>query len=141
VVVVPTNQNNDDDGTTSTTNQKQCSSINLHEMKLVLALEWQRGRWDGTDGGPNGYAVVLHNMATAQRYEDTKNNHGWHYLVNDMIDRFPTISSNETALQDMQSCRQDVTSASSSTKEAAQRAFCRCAGLVLREMGFIERGL
>eukprot|EP00984_Skeletonema_dohrnii_P029991 scaffold21033_cov71-Skeletonema_dohrnii-CCMP3373.AAC.1 len=31
------------------------SEVPFEEVKLVLGLAWQRGRWDGSDGGPGGY--------------------------------------------------------------------------------------
>ena len=42
---------------------------NFEEVKLVLALAWQKGRWDGSDIGPYGYGAVLSAIARAERYE------------------------------------------------------------------------
>lgn len=112
----------------------EAAAADPEEIKLVLALEWQRGRWDGTDGGPNGYGHVLAAMAAAQRYEDETQ--GWSNLVQDMANRFPTLLTNKrdktALLQEMETCRE-----ANNVKEG----FLKCAGLVLREMGFIERGV
>ena len=31
----------------------------FEEVKLVLGLAWQNGRWDGSDGGRGGYGDIL----------------------------------------------------------------------------------
>merc|ERR1719282_1135055 len=41
------------------------SEVPFEEIKLILGLAWQRGRWDGSDGGPGGYGTVLEIMAEA----------------------------------------------------------------------------
>jgi hypothetical protein len=50
-------------------NHEEPPTTNIEEVKLVLALAWQKGRWDGSDGGRGGYGDVLAYMAQAERYE------------------------------------------------------------------------
>lgn len=105
------------------------------EVKLILALEWQRGRWDGTDGGKGGYGAVLSTMAAAQRYEE-----GASYedclrrLVEDMADpqRFGRLGTTAAEIKEMQACTSD---------DSAEEGFRKCAGMVLRAMGYVDRGL
>jgi len=104
----------------------------FEEVKLILALSWQRGRWDGTDGGIGGYGEVLSMMAKANRYESEDKDACSKALVQDMMARFHLIAS-ESAVNEM-----DALSKICSDIDILKR---KCSGLVLREMGFIENGL
>ena len=105
----------------------------FEEVKLVLALAWQRGRWDGSDGGRGGYGDVLHYMAEAKRYEDGSAEECAVRLIQDMQARYGLLrpsSKQETAMQNlMVDCESDV-----------YRAQRRCSGLVLKAMGFVKNG-
>lgn len=109
---------------------------NFEEVKLVLALAWQRGRWDGSDGGPGGYGDVLATMAEAVRYEEGSEDECARCLVQDMSqpERFALVEPSGEEDQAMRSlweyAGEDV--------DIAQR---RCSGLVLKAMGFIGKGL
>lgn len=121
----------------TTTTGTQSSTVlipaNFEEVKLVLALAWQRGRWDGTDGGRGGYGDVLHYMAEAKRYEDGSEEECAMRLIQDMQARYSLLrpsSKQEMAMQNVVvHCESDV-----------PRAQRRCSGLVLEAMGFVENG-
>jgi hypothetical protein len=101
----------------------------FEEVKLVLALAWQRGRWDGSDGGVGGYGEVLNAMAQARRYE--VGDECDRLLVQDMKERYHLLDPTDVDKEAMLSLDgKDV--------DGARR---RCSGLVLKSMGFIENGL
>lgn len=106
--------------TTSTT-----TSIDLEEVKLVMALKWQNGRWDGSDGGPGGYGDVLATMANAKRYEDDST--GELALLRDMKERFGLLNPTDDDRTAMENLAEggDVRS-----------ALLSCSGLVLKATGF-----
>ena len=108
-------------------------SNNPEEIKLILALEWQRGRWDGTDGGRGGYGEVLSAMAAAQRYEKGPSyDECLRRLVADMADRFGLLGATAAEVKEMQACI---------TCDSAEEGFRKSAGMVLRAMGYIDRGM
>jgi hypothetical protein len=105
---------------------------NFEEAKLVLALAWQNGRWDGSDGGRGGYEEVLAAMAQADRYEKGGEDECSRRLIKDMQARFPLLNPTDeelTAMEQLDLLEPDV--------DAARR---RCSALVLRAMGFVEKG-
>ena len=106
----------------------------FEEVKLVLALAWQRGQWDGSDGGPGGYGEVLSRMAEAKRYEEGSEEQCAKYLVEDMQSRFELLDPSEEEAIYMESLLDEVLL----DYDAARK---RCAGLVLNAMGFIATGL
>lgn len=107
---------------------------NFEEIKLVLALAWQRGRWDGSDGGKGGYGEVLAAMADASRYEIGDEDDCSRLLVQDMQDRYRFLNPNAEDLAAMEKLFDDC----EPDTDAARR---RCSALVLKSMGFIENGL
>ena len=115
-----------------TTNEPQ----NFEEVKLVLALAWQRGRWDGSDGGRGGYGQVLELMAAAERYEIGNQDECSLKFIQDMQDRFQLLKPNP----EDQSAMDNLFDNEDGTEDidASRR---RCSGLVLKAMGFIENGL
>ena len=106
----------------------------VEEIKLILALEWQRGRWDGSDGGPGGYSQVLSSMAQARRYEIGSDDECLQRLVQDMADpeRFRRLRPMEDDVREMNACL---------LTNSPEEGFRKCSGLVLKAMGFIERGV
>lgn len=106
----------------------------FEEVKLVLALAWQNGRWDGTDGGPGGYTDVLATMADARRYEIGTDEDCSRQLVQDMQERFHLLEPTEDALNKMQRLWEDLP-AKLEPFDAARR---RCSGLVLDSMGWVN---
>lgn len=106
---------------------------NAEEIKLILALEWQRGRWDGTDGGRGGYSEVLATMAEAKRYEVGTHDECLQCLVQDMADpkRFCLLGVSNAEIEEMKACM---------TANLPEEGFRKSAGMVLRAMGYIERG-
>lgn len=107
---------------------------NFEEVKLVLALAWQRGRWDGSDGGQGGYSEVLQAMAEAERYEQGSEEECARRLVQDIQARFALLDPSEDQLAAMKS----VLSSEDAGAYLAQR---RCSGLLLEQMDFIENGI
>lgn len=108
---------------------------NFEEVKLVLGLAIQRGRWDGSDGGPNGgYGDILQYMAEAVRYEDGEINECSRLLVNDMSERYKSLRPDSEQLNAMNNIWIDCI-------DDPLKAQRRCSGLVLQAMGFIEKGL
>lgn len=105
---------------------------NFEEVKLVLALTWQKGQWTGRDGGPEGYGQVLELMARAKRYEEGSEQDCAKNLVSDMAERFHLLEP-EAALQE----RMDALWQDAEDFDAARRI---CSGLVLESMGFVETG-
>jgi hypothetical protein len=109
---------------------------NFEEVKLILGLAWQNGRWDGSDGGVGGYGDVLRHMAEAQRYEDGLDDECSRRFVQDMQDRFDLLAdSTSIELRDMRAL---LDGDAAQDMDRAQR---RCSGLVLEAMGFVEKGL
>ncbi len=102
---------------------------NLEEIKLILALAWQKGRWDGTDGGVGGYGQVLEALATANRYESSNNQQ---LLFLDMQEKFHVLNPSDDLQKKMKAL---------SELEDVDLATRRCSALVLEAMGFIENGL
>lgn len=100
---------------------------NMEEIKLILALAWQRGRWDGTDGGEGGYGQVLEALAAADRYD---NNNNQFFL--DMKSRFHLLNPSAQLQEKMDSLSQ---------LENVDLATRKCSALVLEAMGFVENGL
>lgn len=100
---------------------------NFEEIKLVLALAWQRGRWDGTDGGEGGYGQVLQALAAADRYENDQRQ-----FFLDMQCRFTLLSPSLELQAQMDSL---------SGIEDVDLATRKCSALVLQAMGFVENGL
>ncbi|KAG7365080.1 hypothetical protein IV203_038283 [Nitzschia inconspicua] len=106
---------------------------NFEEIKLVLALAWQRGRWDRSDAGRGGYGEVLASMVDARRYEVGDEVECSRLLVQDMKDRFEMLNPTADDLAMMR----DIFD-SEPDMDSARR---RCSGLVLKAMGFIQNGL
>jgi hypothetical protein len=111
--------------------------FNFEEVKLVLALAWQRGRWDGSDGGPGGYGEILSALAEASRYEDGLAVDIYKRWLLDMSDpqRYNLLRPTPHQAQLMQSIRE------CSSADDLESACLQCSGLVLQTMGFVERGL
>lgn len=105
----------------------------FEEIKLVLALGWQKGRWDGSDGGQGGYCEVLAAMAEAKRYE-TEGSEESRIItfVEDMRERFHLLNPSEEDV-----ARMAAIDMGEDELERGQRV---CCGLVLKAMGFVETG-
>ena len=106
----------------------------FEEVKLILGLAFQNGRWDGSDGGAGGYGDVLATLASAESYESDNGDLNAELFVKDMKERFHLVASSEEAMEEMNSldstCGNDV-----------DRMRRKCSALVLSQMGFIENGL
>ena len=112
------------------------TTVEFEEVKLILALAWQNGRWDGSDGGVGGYGDVLQYLADAQRYEGSDDDETCSkLLVSDMMSRLPLIQSSLSSLPTLEDLIQEC---GEGNVDGLRR---KCAGLVLREMGFIDKGL
>jgi hypothetical protein len=107
---------------------------NFEEIKLILALAWQRGRWDGSDGGRGGYGDVLQAMADAIRYEEGTEDECSMRLVEDMQSRFHLLKPQPDESEAMQRLLNDCVF----DLDLSRR---RCSGLVLQSMGFVENGI
>lgn len=117
----------------------------FEEVKLILGLTIQRGRWDGTDGGRNGgYGEVLYTMAQAERYESNDEETNAKLFVQDMSEKFHLIATNEF--------EEDVDNGSSLASAEFMKKILndhandydtmrrRCTALVLQKMGFVQLG-
>lgn len=102
---------------------------NFEEVKLILALAWQQGRWDGSDGGRGGYGDVLATMADATRYESDDEEENSRRLVQDMTARFRLLGPSKEQADSMEKVLEIL--------ENDVDAACRkCSGLVLEAMGW-----
>lgn len=101
----------------------------FEEIKLVLGLAWQRGRWDGSDGGPGGYGEVLNEMAKAERYEIGEECDL--LFVEDLKARYHLLNPGDADMDAMMTI-------DTGYLDVAKR---KCSGLVLKSMGFIDGGL
>lgn len=119
------------------------SEVPFEEIKLILGLAWQNGRWDGSDGGPDGYPSVLATMAAARRYEDDDEVISALNFIQDVSMKFDTISRNADELKLMKSIANDVGRGKRhhAGKEEVFMARRTCAGLVLDAMNFVDKGL
>jgi hypothetical protein len=108
-------------------------TTDVEEVKLTLALAWQKGRWDGSDGDTGGYRDVLSRMAEAMRYEVGDPATCQRRLLADMQSRFSTLKPTDSEMDDMMSL--------SRSDEDVGRSLLVCSGLVLQAMGFVERGI
>eukprot|EP00566_Odontella_aurita_P021949 CAMPEP_0113552588 /NCGR_PEP_ID=MMETSP0015_2-20120614/15150_1 /TAXON_ID=2838 /ORGANISM="Odontella" /LENGTH=236 /DNA_ID=CAMNT_0000453581 /DNA_START=10 /DNA_END=720 /DNA_ORIENTATION=- /assembly_acc=CAM_ASM_000160 len=106
----------------------------FEEVKLVLGLAWQCGRWDGSDGGRGGYGEVLAKMAS-KAYEPSDDPAKSRSFVEDMRRRYRLLGGGKEDAAEMDSL--DVGDDGADLDEARRR----CAGLVLRAMGFVQNGL
>ena len=116
------------------------SEVPFEEVKLVLGLAWQNGRWDGSDGGPGGFSSVLETMAAAKRYEDDDEVISAINFIADVSQRFETISRNADESKRMKAIDIDVRE-HHLEKEEVFMARRTCAGMVLDAMGFVNNGL
>jgi hypothetical protein len=115
----------------------------FEEVKLTLALAWQRGRWDGSDGGKGGYGDVLESLVMADRYENGPEPQWSKLWIRDLASRFHLLKPSA----DNASIMENLLHESSLSNEdeygnnfVVYRARRRCSGLVLLEMGFINNG-
>jgi hypothetical protein len=114
--------------------------ISFEEVKLILGLVWQRGRWDGTDGGPvEGYGAVLEAMAGARRYENEDEVISALMFIEDVSGRFASICRDAERLKRMKAIANDV-KGKHAEKEDIFKARRICAGMVLDAMNFVEGG-
>jgi hypothetical protein len=111
------------------------------EVRLVLALTWQRGSRDGSDGGDGGYGEVLQEMAEAKTYDEPKNEvQNIKLLIVDMASRFPFISSdNDENTEQMEQWAMEAMGATNLIE--LQKLRLKCCGMVLQAMGFVESGI
>jgi hypothetical protein len=116
---------------------------NFEEIKLTLALVWQRGRWDGSDGGKGGYGEILHYLVLADRYEDINEIVWSHRWIEDLMARFHLLRPSTDQISTMENLMDNVrsfTSSPDSDDSIIFRARRQCSGLVLQAIGFIENG-
>jgi hypothetical protein len=138
-----TTASTDTTATTTTTTDKD--ELDFEEIKLIMALVWQKARKTGLEA----FGVILDEMAKAERYEvdrrdnddddddETKLQHsGDEYcsrlLVQDIQSRYMWL---EPTLEDKMAMNllwYDT--------DDYRVARCRCCGLVLKSIGFVERG-
>mmetsp|Transcript_4213 Transcript_4213/g.7484 ORF Transcript_4213/g.7484 Transcript_4213/m.7484 type:complete len:233 (-) Transcript_4213:166-864(-) len=116
------------------------SEVPFEEIKLILGLAWQRGRWDGSDGGPDGYSAVLSTLADARRYESEDEVISALNFIEDVSARFNTISRNAEELKRMKAIANDVRGKHAG-KEEIFMARRTCAGMVLDATNFADNGL
>ena len=114
------------------------TTIDFEEVKLVMALAWQNGRWDGSDGGVGGYGDVLAMMADARRYEEDGNDNSSPspklLLLRDMRKRFNLLDPIDDDRISMESLNDD-------DEGDVDKTLRCCSGLVLKAMGFVPNGM
>ena len=121
--------------------------VTFEELKLILGLAWQNGRWNGSDGGAGGYSQVLAIMAEARRYELGNEVKSALNFIEDVRDRFSKIARNEKEMETMESIANGVLQLIDKdeiTEEEKDHVFLTrrmCAGMVLDAMNFVENGL
>jgi len=109
---------------------------NFEEVKLILGLAFQNGRWDGSDGGAGGYGEVLQYMAGAQRDEEGSEDECAMRFVRDMQDRFEFIA--DVSSMELREMRCILDGDAGKDMDCVRR---KCSGLVLDQMGFVKKGL
>eukprot|EP00581_Thalassiosira_minuscula_P000195 CAMPEP_0183736310 /NCGR_PEP_ID=MMETSP0737-20130205/49019_1 /TAXON_ID=385413 /ORGANISM="Thalassiosira miniscula, Strain CCMP1093" /LENGTH=258 /DNA_ID=CAMNT_0025970273 /DNA_START=42 /DNA_END=818 /DNA_ORIENTATION=- len=116
------------------------AELPFEEIKLILGLAWQRGRWDGSDGGPNGYGAVLATMAEARRYEQEDEVMSALSFIEDVSEKFDTIARSADERNRMKAIANDVRGKHAGLDDIfmARRT---CAGMVLDAMNFVNNGL
>ena len=107
---------------------------NFEEVKLVLALAWQKGRWDSSDGGRGGYGDILAAMADGSRYETDDDEENSIRLVQDMTARFHLLGPTKEQIDKME----QVLGILEKDTDLARR---KCSGMVMEGMGFVTNGL
>ena len=117
--------------------------VSFEEIKLILGLSWQRGRWDGTDGGPQGYRSVLQTMVDARRYENENEILSALHFIEDVSAKYNSISRNAEELHKMKEIAFSVLHGKKThaSKEEIFMARRMCAGMVLDAMHFVDNGL
>eukprot|EP00533_Pseudo-nitzschia_delicatissima_P013334 CAMPEP_0197275538 /NCGR_PEP_ID=MMETSP1432-20130617/14042_1 /TAXON_ID=44447 /ORGANISM="Pseudo-nitzschia delicatissima, Strain UNC1205" /LENGTH=187 /DNA_ID=CAMNT_0042741453 /DNA_START=20 /DNA_END=584 /DNA_ORIENTATION=+ len=102
------------------------TKTDTEEVKLVMALEWQRN-WRC------GYRDVLEMMADARRYEEEGDPSPKYLLLMDMMERFPRLNPTKEDMAAMQALK-DL--------DNVDCALRICSGLVLKAMdlGIDENG-
>ena len=98
------------------------AATDLEEVKLVLALKWQRNY-------RSGYGDVLDTMAEARRYEEGPSANA--LLLADMRDRFDRLNPTPEDRASMDALATD-------DSDDVDGALRRCSGLVLKAMGFAD---
>lgn len=116
------------------------SEVPFEEVKLILGLAWQHGRWDGNDGGPGGYAAVLDTMAGARKYENDDEVISALNFIEDVSERFSLICKNAEKLKRMKAIANDIKGKHAMMEEVFMDRRI-CAGLILDAMSFVENGL
>ena len=115
-----------------------CGEICIEEIKLVLALAWQKGRWDGSDGGEGGYGEVLEEMIKG--FYDTKDEEeNARMMIIDLASRYPFISESSSELDVMEKIANQAIEVEN--METLESLRFECCEMVLKAMGFVERGL
>lgn len=137
--------NDGDESKITNDNNTSLPSPPFEEVKLILGLTMQRGKWDGTDGGRNGgYGEILEYMAQAKRYESSNEEMHSKLFVKDMSDRFHLIvgnmfsDENDVDINDSMDMMKQIHKNYGHDYDIMRK---KCAGLVLQKMGFIELGM
>jgi len=107
---------------------KDSESLDFEEVKLVLALAWQKARRYGLES----YGQILDEMAKAERYEIGDEEECSRLFVQDMQKRFMWLNAEVDDKIAMSTLWYET-----SDYDVGRR---RCSGLVLKAMGFIEDG-
>lgn len=128
--------------TTTTTDEDE---LDFEEIKLIMALVWQRARKTGLEA----FGVILDEMAKAERYEVNHNDDDTNTDATNMQQSGDDEYCSRLLVQDIQS-RYMWLEPTVEDKIAMNLlwydtddyrvARCRCCGLVLKSIGFVERG-
>ena len=104
-------------------------NIDFEEIKLVLALVWQKARRTGLEA----FGVVLDEMAKAERYENGDDEACSRIFVQDIQKRYMWLEPDVDDKVAMNLLWYET--------DDYKVARCRCSGLVLKSIGFVESGL
>lgn len=115
------------------------TEASFEEIKLILGLAWQNGRWDGSDGGPGGYGEVLNAMANASRYENEDEVLSALNFIEDVSGKFDKIAQTTEERKRMKAIANDV-KGHHARKEEVFMMRRECAGMVLDAMNWVASG-
>jgi hypothetical protein len=107
----------------------QTDKLDFEEVKLVLALVWQKARKTGLES----YGLVLDEMAKAERYEVGEEEECSRLLIQDIQKRYMWLEPEVDDKVAMNLLWYET--------EDYNVARMRCSGLVLKSIGFVEDGL
>jgi hypothetical protein len=117
--------------------QHKSYEVPFEEVKLILGLLWQRA------GRSHAFNEVLGNMVDAKRYELADEVLSALNFVEDVRDAFPDVALKKSHVDHMNAVAGEILHYHDHMVDRVEAFRIRrvCAGMVLKEMGFIENGI